>query len=70
MGYIYVCNSFIYHHLWWFMSKNNIGTHDTALAKNMANTMLWVIMCVPRKNKEPIYTLWEGNHTKWTYEIQ
>ena len=24
----------------WFMSKKNICTHDAALAKNMANTML------------------------------
>ena len=31
-----------YHHLHlrWFMSKKNIGTHDAALAQNMANTML------------------------------
>ena len=51
------------------MSKKNIGTHDAALDKNMANTMLKVYVCAEKKIRNK-YTLWKDNHTKWTYEIQ
>ena len=33
MGSIYASDSFLYHHMRWFMSKKNIDTHDAALAK-------------------------------------